>query len=399
MDGLLGGIRILDLADEKASFSTKLLADLGARVVKIEKPGGDPARKRAPQQEKSSDTESNLSFCYHNTNKLSITLNLESREGRQIFLKLAQATNAVVESFPPGHLEKLDLGFEALKKINPALVLVSVTGFGQTGLRSAYKSCDLIASAFGGQMYVTGSPDSEPLKLCGEQSYLTVSLYAAISILLTLRQRGKNQCAEHIDISLQEAVISSLEHVSMRFFAEKIISERQGSLHWNNFFYVFPCKDGFMQMTLFENWETLVEWLDSEGMAQDLVDEKYGDQTYRMNHVSHIIEVLRKWTMSHTTKDLFELGQLMRFPWAPVQTPKQITNCSQLEARKFFVDIAHPEKGDTHKYPRFPYLFSPPVATPYKRAPRVGEHNAQIYSEELGFSKNEVNRLSAKGVI
>ena len=399
MDGLLGGIRVLDLADEKASFSTKLLADLGARVVKIEKPGGDPARKRGPFREKSPNSECSLPFCYHNTNKFSITLNLESREGRKIFLKLAQATDVVVESFPPGYLEKLGLGFEALKEINPALVLVSVTGFGQTGLRAAYKSCDLVASAFGGQMYVTGSPDSEPLKLFGEQSYLTASLYAAISILLALRQRGKNQCAEHIDISLQEAVLSSLEHVSMRFFTENIISGRQGSLHWNNFFYVFPCKDGFMQMTLFENWETLVEWLDNDGMAQDLRDEKYGDQTYRMDHVSHIIEVLSGWTQNHTTKELFELGQLMCFPWAPVQTPKQITNCPQLKSRKFFVDIAHPEENDTLPYPWFPYKFSPPLATPYRRAPRTGEHNAHIYIKELGFSENELNLLSAKGVI
>lgn len=396
---LLGGIRILDLSDEKAAYCTKLLADLGARVIKVEKPGGDPARDKGPLRDKLPGAEGSLSFCYHNTNKLGITLNLESREGKQIFLKLTQKADVVVESFSAGYLKRLGLGFKVLGRANPAIIVASVTGFGQKGPRKGYKSCDLVAAAFGGQMSVTGSPSCEPLKLYGEQSYLTASLFAAIGILLAVRQRNKSGKGEHIDIALQESVVASLEHVALRYFSDRVISKRQGRLHWNNFFYVFPCKDGFIQMTLFENWETLVEWMDGDGMAQDLRDEKYHDAAYRQNHLSHIIDVLSNWTKNHTTRHLFELGQLMRFPWAPVQSPKHIIDCPQLKDRKFFADIEHPQEEDTLKYPWLPYRFSPPVSTPHRRAPRIGEDNIQIYHKELGFSKNELKVLSAKGII
>jgi crotonobetainyl-CoA:carnitine CoA-transferase CaiB-like acyl-CoA transferase len=396
---LLDGIRVLDLSDEKAAFCTKLLADLGARVIKVEKPGGDPARDKGPLREKSPGAEDSLSFCYHNTNKLGITLNLESREGKQIFLKLTQKADVVVESFPAGYLKRLGLGFKVLGRSNPAIIVASVTGFGLNGPRKGYKSCDLVAAAFGGQMSVTGSPSGEPLKLYGEQSYVTASLFSAIGILLAIRQRNKNGKGEHIDIALQESVVASLEHVALRFFSDRVISKRQGRLHWNNFFYVFPCKDGFIQMTLFENWETLVEWMDGDGMAQDLRDEKYRDAAYRQNHRDHIIDVLTNWTKNHTTQHLFELGQLMRFPWAPVQSPEDIIACPQLKARKFFTDIEHPGEEGTVKYPQLPYKFSPPVSVPRRPAPRIGEDNIQIYHNELGFSKNELKVLSAKGVI
>jgi crotonobetainyl-CoA:carnitine CoA-transferase CaiB-like acyl-CoA transferase len=396
---LLGGIRILDFSDEKAAYCTKLLADLGARVIKVEKPGGDPARDKGPMREKSPGATDSLSFCYHHTNKLGITLNLESREGKQIFLKLTQKADVVVESFPAGYLQKLGLGFNVLGQANPAIIVASVTGFGQKGPHKKYKSCDLVAAAFGGQMSVTGSSSREPLKLYGEQSYLTASLFAAIGILLAVRQRNKSGKGEHIDIALQESVVASLEHVALLFFSDQVISKRQGSLHWNNFFYVFPCKDGFIQMTLFENWETLVEWMDGDGMAQDLRDEKYRDAAYRQNNVSHIIDVLSNWTKGHTTRHLFKLGQLMRFPWAPVQSPEDIIACPQLKARKFFTEIEHPEEKGTIKYPRLPYKFSPPLSMPHRRAPRIGEDNIQIYHKELGFSKNELKVLSAKGII
>ncbi len=396
---LLGGIQILDLSDEKASFCTKLLADIGARVIKIERPGGDPSRKHRPFWGKASHPENSLSFCYNNTNKLGITLNLEHDDGKLLFSRLVERTDIVVESFYPGDLEKLGLGFEVLKKINPALILVSITGFGQEGPRKGFKSSDLVASAFGGQMYVTGISTAKPLKLYGQQPSLIASLFGATGILLALRKRRRSGKGEHIDISIQEAVTASLEHVMVRFFHENIIPARQGNLHWNHLFHIFPCKDGFIQITLFEGWETLVEWMDSEGMAENLKDEKWRDEQYRRKHIDHIIKVLGKWTKTHTNNELFELGQLMRFSWAPVQTPEQITGCPQLKTREFFVNIEHPEEGDILKYPWVPYKFRPPITTPYKRAPRIGEDNVQIYNKELGVSKNKLNMLSASGVI
>ncbi|MBM4307164.1 MAG: CoA transferase, partial [Deltaproteobacteria bacterium] len=210
---LLEGIRIIDLADEKASFCTKLLADMGACVIKVERPGGDLSRKIGPFLGNFPHPERSLFFLYHNTNKLGITLNLEHPEGKGIFRRLVDRADVLVESYLPGYLKELGLGFEILSRTNPKLILVSVTGFGQEGPRSQYKSCDIVSSAFGGQMYVSGSPSTPPLKPFGEQSYYAASLFAAIGILLALRKRNRSGEGEHIDISLQEAVVSTLEHI------------------------------------------------------------------------------------------------------------------------------------------------------------------------------------------
>jgi len=392
-DGFLGNIRILDLADEKASFCSKLLADLGAYVIKVEKPGGDPSRKIGPFLENLTHPGKSLFFYYNNTNKLGITLNIENSAGQKIFLRLLKRADVVVETFPPGYLEELGLGFEVLSEINQRLILVSVTGFGQNGPRSKYKSCDLVASAFGGQMFVSGSSSTPPLKPFGEQSYYTASLFAATGILLALRKRVHTGRGEHIDISLQESLASTLDHVMVRYFYEQIIPKRQGSLYWNDSFCILPCKDGHILMTPFQQWETLVEWLDSEGLAEDLKDEKFKEEEYRLRNFNHIIEVLEQWTKTHTTNELFELGQIMHFPWAPVNSLKEILDNPQLKERRFFVDVDHPEMDRSFKYPGMPYQFSSHSFNRWKRAPQIGEDNIQVYQKELGLSEKELKRL------
>jgi crotonobetainyl-CoA:carnitine CoA-transferase CaiB-like acyl-CoA transferase len=152
-------------------------------------------------------------------------------------------------------------------------------------------------------------------------------------------------------------------------------------------------------MTPFEQWETLVGWMDSEGMAEDLKDERYREETYRLRHIDHVIEVLERWTKTHTTHELFELGQLMRFPWAPVHSPKQVLDSPQLKVRSFFIDVDHPEIGTSLKYPGAPYKFSHYSSDRWKRAPLIGEDNVQIYQGELGLSDEELQRLSSLGVI
>jgi crotonobetainyl-CoA:carnitine CoA-transferase CaiB-like acyl-CoA transferase len=391
--GLLEGIQILDLADEKASFCSKLLADMGARVIKIERPGGDPSRKIGPFLGDFPHPERSLSFYYHNTNKLGITLNLEHPAGRDLFLKLVNGPDIVVESFPQGHLKKLYLDFETLREVNPKTILVSVTGFGQKGPRSQYRSSDLIASAYGGQMFVSGDPTSPPLKPFGEQSYYTASLFAAIAILLALRKRTHNGRGDHIDISLQEAVTSTLEHVMIRFFYEGIVSRRQGKLQWNNLFHILPCQDGHILLTLFHQWETLVEWMESEGMAEDLTEEKYRDEEYRLRHLDHVIEVLEQWTKTHTKDELFETGQLMAFPWSPIHSPKEVLDSPQLRERDFFREVAHPELNTFIKYPGSPFKRTDSSIDRCKRAPLIGEDNVQIYQKELGLSGEEMERL------
>jgi benzylsuccinate CoA-transferase BbsE subunit len=396
---ILQEIRILDLADEKASFCSKILADMGASVIKIERPGGDRSRSIGPFWKNSSHPERSLFFWYHNMNKKGITLNLEHRRGKEIFLRLIERTDVVIETFAPGYLSDTGLGFEALIERNPKLILVSVTGFGQTGPRKGYKSCNLVASAFGGQMYVSGSPSTAPLKPFGEQCYYTASLFAAIGILLALRKRTHTGKGEHIDISLQEAVASTLEHVMIRYFNEHITRRRQGSLYWNNSFCILPCINGHILLTPTQEWETLVEWLDSEGMAEDLTDEKWKSENYRIEHLNHILGVLKRWTQTHSVEELFEMGQLMRFPWAPVASPKDVVKNPQLKARGFVEEASCCADADPKFSFRSPLRFSSESLSRGKQAPTVGEDNFRIYHGELGIPIHELERLSAMSVI
>jgi crotonobetainyl-CoA:carnitine CoA-transferase CaiB-like acyl-CoA transferase len=395
----LAGLRVLDLADEKASFCSKLLADMGADVIKVERPGGDVSRWAGPFWNNMPHPEKSLSFWYNNTSKLGVTLNLETEEGGEIFRRLSNRADVIVETSPPGYLDGLGLGYEALRETNPGLILASVTGFGQSGPHREYKSCDIVASAMGGQMYVCGAPDTPPLKPYGQQAYYMASLFTAIGILMALRQRGNSSRGQHIDISLQEAVAASLEQVMVRYFNEGVVSKRQGSFHWNRSFCILPCKDGYIALSPLMEWETLVEWLDSEGMASDLTAERWHDEEYRIQRLDHIIEILKRWTMTHTTTELFELGQLMRFPWAPVASPGEILNSPQLQARAFFVSVAHPEVNAHFTYPGAPYIFSRSTWDIQRRAPLIGEHNIQIYHQELGFSQQKLDELSSQNVI
>jgi len=392
----LAGLRVLDLSDETASFCSKLLADMGAQVIKVEPPGGARSRWRGPFRGNTPHPEESLSFWYHNTGKLGITLNLESEPGRDIFLKLAQGADAIVETFLPDYLKSLGLGYETLSELNPRLIMASVTGFGQSGPRKQYKSGDIVASAIGGQMYVGGAPNTPPLKPYGNQPYYLASLFAAIGILLALQERRRCHRGQHIDISLQESVAATLEHVLVRYCYEGVVSRRQGNRHWDNAFSIFPCRDGHILLSPLMQWETLVEWLDSEGLASDLTEERWQDEGYRTRHLDHIIDVLQRWTRTHTTLELFELGQLMRFPWAPVASPQDITASPQLKARDFWVNVAHPEANASFTYPGAPYKCRSPWAL--KRAPLVGEHNTQIY-QELGLTQDKLDQLYSQKVI
>jgi len=395
---LLKGLQVLDLADEKASFCSKLLADLGARVIKIERPGGDPSREIGPFLEDSKSPEKSFFFFHNNSNKLGITLNLEHEDGKEIFLKLLQKADILVETFPPDYLRQ-GLGFEFLSRVNTGLIHVSVTGFGRNGPRSQHKSCDLVASAFGGQMYVTGSPSTPPLKPFGDQSYCLASLFAGVSVLLALRKRARTGKGEHLDISLQEAAVSTLDHAMIRYFYENTVAKRQGGAYWNHSFCILPCKNGHILLAPFQQWETLVEWMDSEGMAEDLAEKKYCEEEYCLAHIDHILQVFEQWTRTHTAQELFESGQLMRFPWAPISALKGVLSNSQLKARGFFVDVEHPELKRSISYPGSPYKFSNSSTGRWKRAPLVGEDNVRVYQGELGLTEEELKRLSSLGVI
>ena len=384
-ESALQGLRVLDLADEKGAFCTKLLADMGADVIKIEPPGGDSTRNIGPFVNDVPHPERSLYFWYHNTSKRGITLDLESNKGQEIFRKLVRTADVVVETFSPGYLKKLGLGYEALRKFNPRLIMTSITSFGQTGPYKDYKSCDLVASALGGQMYVCGAPDTPPLKPYGEQAYLVASLFGAIGTLLALHYRHFSGQGQHVDISMQECVAAVIEHVNVRYLYDQVVPKRQGSLQWNNAFRLFPCKDGYILLSLFQHWDTLIEWLESEGMAADLKEERWRHPEVRLKGIGHIIQVLERWTRTHTVAELVEQGQLMHFPWAAVNSIAELWDNPQLRERGFFVEVLHAELGFSVPYPGAPYKFSQSPWRISRRAPLIGEHNEQVLERELGY--------------
>ena len=232
--------------------------------------------------------------------------------------------------------------------------MVSVTDFGQSGPYRDHKSCDLVAAALGGWMSVCGDSELPPLKPFGSQAYHSASLFAANGILLALWHRHTTGRGQYIDVSVMECVAATLDHVLVRYFYEGTVARRQGSLHWNGAFRVFPCRDGYILLSLFQQWETLVEWLESEGMAEDLADEKWLDREVRLQSLDHIIDVLQKWTSSHTVAELVEKGQLMRFPWAEVASVSQLLNSPHLAERSYFGEVECPETGIRYKSPGAP---------------------------------------------
>jgi len=383
-DGALSGYRVLDLADEKGMLCSRLLADMGADVIRVEKLG---------------DSARSLSFWAANVGKRGITLNLEAKQGRAIFQRLVKTADVVVESYQPGYLETSGLGYPQLSKINPRLIMASITSFGQNGPYRDFKSCDLVASALGGQMYVCGAPETPPLKPFGPQAYYSASLFAAVGILLALWNRHTTGSGQYIDIAVQECVAATIDHVLVRYFYEEVVAKRQGSLLWNSAFRVFPCRDGYILLSLFQQWETLVEWLDAEGMAEDLTDKKWRDRDYRLKHLDHVIEVLEQWTRSHTVAELVEPGQLMHFPWAEVSSVSGIIDSPQLKERNFWVEVEHPETGEKYKFPGAPVKLSRSPLRVGSHVPSAGEHNKEIYHGELGLSEEELEALVRKGVI
>lgn len=371
---MLSGYRVLDLTDEKGWLCGKLLAGMGADVIRVDKPGGD------------------LPAGFLNAGKRSITIDIEQVEGKKLFKRLAKTADVLVESFNPGFLKSLGLDYGSLRRLNPRLIFASITGFGQSGPYRDYKSSNLVAGALGGRMSVCGDSGTPPLKPYGAQAYNTASLFAANGILLALMHRHDSGKGQLIDISVHECVAATLDHVLVRFFYEGVVAERKGSLYWNNAFRVFPCRDGYILLTLFHQWETLVEWLDSEGMAQNLRDSMWLDPQVRMGNIDHIIAVLEQWTKSHTVAELVEKGQLMRFPWAEVAAIPEVVNNRQLNERGFFIE------SDGKKYPGAPCKLSASSWKTVVHIPTPGEHNGQIFGE-LGLTEKEMKSLSRKRII
>ncbi|MBI2868914.1 MAG: CoA transferase [Chloroflexi bacterium] len=380
MDGALTGCRVLDLTDEKGMLCSRFLAEMGAEVIRLEAPGSAGTR-RSPEE------------SYRNAGKKSVSLELRSPEGKGLFHRLVQKADVVVESGAAGIP---DIDFPTLNCINPSLVAASISDFGRTGPYRNFQACDLVVSALGGAMYVSGEPDTPPLKLHGDQAYNTACLFAGIGILLALRYRQHTGRGQHVDISAMECVTATLDHVLVRYLYEGTVARRQGGRHRNGAFGILPCRDGDALLSLARDWDVLAAWLDAEGMADDLTGVRWRDRDERLKHSGHVFEVLERWTRGHTVTELVEKGQLMGFPWAEVAGIGRVAESPQLAARDYFTGVECSGKnyrsaGPPCRLSRTPWLAGGRVAA-------RGEQNEEVY-QQLGLSLEEIRRLEENGII
>ena len=380
MPGMLDGLRVLDLADQKGLLCGKTLADMGAEVIRIEKPGWD------------------LAACYGNRGKHAISLNLESSRGSELFLRLLEKHDILVESFAPGYLSSLGLSFENLKEHNPNLIMASISPFGQSSPYSQFHSSAMVSAAMGGHAFLNGAAGSPLLELPVPLASQLACLNAVIGILLAVRQRRITGQGQYLDISIQESSVAALDHALVRYFYLGEIAQRSGNFNWNRTMRIFPCRDGYILLTLFHQWQTLVEWLDSENMAGDLKDKNYLDEGERRKKLDHIVSILENWTLSHGVDELVETGQAMHFPWGKVNSMLETVEDIHLNERGYFVKVKDID-GSQYKFPGTPVKMSASPWLVHSLLPNAGEYNHEIYAIELGLSKGEIKALSTYGVI
>lgn len=400
--GILEGTRILDLTNQAGVYCCKLLANMGADVIKIEPPGGDPMRQTGPFLNGLADPEKSLYWFHMNTSKRSITLNLASGQGKELFKKLAAKADVVVETFPPGRLPEMGIGFDNLAGINPGLILTSITPFGQTGPWRDFKSSDLVALALGGLMSLCGWPDRAPERIGGSMAYHQCSLQAALGTMVAVYNRLATGRGVHVDVSMHESMPVTMLTSVPNYVAMGEVRKRDGDGHELPAYGTFACKDGHIDCRLFNaNWEAFVQWLDADGMAGDLKKEKWKDPFFRRQResIDHIDAIFRIFLLKHTKKEIYESGQDLGIQVGAINTAGDVTADRQLAARKYFVDVQHPELGQSLKYLGAPFRLTETPWAIRRRAPLTGEHNTEVYIKELGYSANQLAQWKKAGVI
>jgi len=380
MTAPLAGYRVLDLADEKGAACAKMLADLGADVVKVEPPGGVSARQHPPFANDTPHREGSLYFAYYNTNKRSVTLDLESPEGPAVFLRLMNRADVVIESFMPGTLARLGLSYEQLSCENPGIILTSITGFGQFGPRADYKALDIVSFAMGGPMYASGEPNERPCTAPGELAYGIAGAWAAAGTIIAVYHRAASGVGQHVDVSVQEAAAMITDSAITRLSYEGTDLNREG----NSYLRVtpgnlYPCKDGWVRIVSGQpvHWHRLIAWLDN---PKPLDDPSWVNRDKRDRNREFVDAVISRYTSRHTRAQLFADGQHAGVPVTPVNTPQDFMVSEIARAREFFVDVDHPHIG-RHSYAMPPFKFSgTPIPKP-KPAPLLGQHNAEIFGD------------------
>ena len=411
---LLSPYRVLDLTDERGLLCGKILGDLGADVVQVEPPGGSSARQVGPFYGDDPSPSKSLYWWAYSGNKRGITLNLEHSDGKALLEKLVSGADFLIDSFDPGYLESAGLGYSRLSAINPSLVMVSITAFGQDGPYAHYQASDITGMALGGFMHLTGDSDRAPLRPSFPHFYLHGSAAAATAAMLAHTHRALTGEGQYVDVSCQQAVARTLAHAPQIWDIEGAVLQRMGVYRQtsgdNRVRINWPCADGYVNYMLqgggvAPSTRALFQWMDEDGFdvaeLQAFEWETMGYGRITPEVMDTVVGPMAEFFLRHT-RDELTLGSVdRRILLFPVATPSDLRQHPQLEARGYFTSMDHPELGTAIDYPG---AFikggdGSQVAPLRRRAPLMGEHNLEIYGGELGLSLAEIDSLRRVGAI
>jgi crotonobetainyl-CoA:carnitine CoA-transferase CaiB-like acyl-CoA transferase len=394
--GALARLRVLDLSGfVSGPYATKLLADYGADVVKVEPLDGDPARRTGPFPEDIPNIEASGLFLHLNTNKRSVTLDLETEEGRALLLDLIPRFDIVVENFSPGYLDEIGLDDATMVTANPRLVIAHITPFGQTGPYRRYRETDLTLQAISGMVHHNGDPDREPLKLFGYQSYYLGGAHASVAILAALRRRDATGESQQVDLSIASCAGNVIVPPMTSWAYAGIITMRRG--HGRGQWAIYPCADGFATVSVYHTGR---EWGDFARMvgSDAIKDPKFETAAGRTEHVEELESEILAWTIGRTKHELQELGRENRIAIGYTATVQDLIESPQLRSRDFFTQVEHPAAG-TQTYPGAPVRLTGSPWRIRRRPPLLGEHNEEIYVGELGRRPEQLIEMSSSGVV
>ena len=401
-ENALSGVKVLDVTHYIAGpYCTKLFAELGAEVIKVERPGGgDGARRIGPLFKCGPAHERSSLFFYLNTNKKSITLDLKQNAGKKIFKKLVEESDILVENFSPHVMSDLGLDYAGLKEINPRLVMTSISNFGHSGPYMDWKGSEAVFYALSGVTYSSfGIPEKGPLRPYFSVAQHFAGIYTAVGSMIAYQHAQITGAGQQVDISLFDCLTSMEEHSLVMAAYIGTIKKQTGRLHPTNHpTTISPCKDGYVQISVAtpQHWQRLVllaglplEWRED--------DSPFMRGLYRREHYQEIDAALEPWLTSHTRQELQEMAKEILIPVVSVKTIPEVLEDSHYKAREFFVEVEHPEAGGV-TMPGMPFKMSESPAD-IRRAPFLGEHNEEIYCQRLGYSKKELLVLRGQGVI
>ncbi len=395
----LSGVRVLEFAEGVTGpYCSKVMADLGAEVIKIEPPGrGDISRHVGPYWKNEADPDKSGLYIYLNTNKQSITLNPAGPEGKKLFFDLIAETDILVETNLPKRMKALGLTYEALKEINPQLIMVSITPFGQSGPYSDFAAYHLNVCHASGESYVLQSVDLDrpPLKVGGYADDYDSGMTAAVAALGAYYSREFSGEGVHLDISQQDVLISlgRVEHVRYPNDNEVISRNNETVIMGGD----MACQDGYVNVIAIQNkqWRGFIKMIGNPEWGQG---EKCKDEVARAMNAQFLNEHLDRWVKEQNKEEIFHEAQKWGVPLTAIYDAKDIVNSSQTVAREFLQEFEHPELG-TIRMPQGPYRFS---ETPWKVTcppPTLGEHNEEIYCRRLNIKKTDYERFQQEEIV